>query len=329
MKMFPLLLCLACAAPATAFPALIFGDEYWAKIGDAGNAAHVGAPTYGAVAYEYSIAKTELTNAQYVDFLNAVAATDPYGLYHASMGSTLRGGIVRSGSSGSYTYSVKMGTYNYSERPVNYVSVYDSMRYVNWLNNGANGAANTESGAYTLLGGTATPSNALTITRTEGALYYVPTLDEWYKSAYYKGGGTDAGYWLYATGSDTLPTASAPSATANTANYNSATGNPDVMPVGSYPTSASAYGTFDQNGNVWEWTDFHSGLNYGQFGGGWGSSSVTLPATRAVSLGDPGSYEDASLGFRIIAMVPEPSTYALLTAGLGALLLFRRRCVAS
>ena len=40
------------------------------------------------------IARTEVTNAQYAEFLNAVAASDPNSLFHASMD------ITRSGSSG-------------------------------------------------------------------------------------------------------------------------------------------------------------------------------------------------------------------------------------
>ena len=27
--------------------------------------------------------------------------------------------------------------------------------------------------------------------------YFIPTVDEWYKAAYYKGGGVNAGYWTY------------------------------------------------------------------------------------------------------------------------------------
>ena len=39
-------------------------------------------PGYGAVDYTYNIGKYEVTNGQYAEFLNAVAATgDPNGLY--------------------------------------------------------------------------------------------------------------------------------------------------------------------------------------------------------------------------------------------------------
>ena len=46
------------------------------------------------------------------------------------MGATLRGGITQTGTSGSYTYSVKA---NMGNKPVNFVSWFDSARFANWL----------------------------------------------------------------------------------------------------------------------------------------------------------------------------------------------------
>ncbi len=48
------------------------------------------------------------------------------------------------------------------------------------------------------------------VVRKPGALVFLPTDDEWYKAAYYKGGGTKAGYWDYPTESDTASTAELP-----------------------------------------------------------------------------------------------------------------------
>ena len=104
-------------------------------VGNAGNAADTtGDPNpAGAVAYEYRIGKYEVTNAQYAAFLNAVAATDANNLYDTNMGINARGGITRSGASGSFTYAVKA---NMGDKPVNYVSWYDALRFCNWLHNG-------------------------------------------------------------------------------------------------------------------------------------------------------------------------------------------------
>ena len=59
----------------------------------------------GAVAYTYNIGTSEVTAGQYCAFLNAVAATDTYGLYNTVMDSVSWGcQITRNGSDGNYTY---------------------------------------------------------------------------------------------------------------------------------------------------------------------------------------------------------------------------------
>ncbi len=155
----------------------------WVFVGDPGSAADTPstncfAANCGSVWYEYSFSKFKVTNAQYAEFLSAKAAEDPLGLYHVNMGSQPPGGITRSESSGSYTYAVKPG---FADKPVNYVSFYDSLRFANWLNNGQ-GSGDTETGAYTLLGGTATPSNGTTGTANPGANIFLPSENEWYEA---------------------------------------------------------------------------------------------------------------------------------------------------
>jgi hypothetical protein len=48
----------------------------WVTVGDPGNPADV--TGFGAVPYVFQIAKHEVTNEQYVEFLNAVAESDPH-----------------------------------------------------------------------------------------------------------------------------------------------------------------------------------------------------------------------------------------------------------
>ena len=57
----------------------------------------------------------------------------------------------------------------------------------------------------------------------------------------------------FPTGTDTETTCALPGATANTANCNYRLRD-DVTDVGSYTGSPSPYGTFDQGGNMWEYT---------------------------------------------------------------------------
>ncbi len=66
----------------------------WVTVTNAGNAAdpqnEESVPGIGSVPYHFRIAKYEVTNDQYTEFLNAVAKTDLNGLYNASMGSDPR-----------------------------------------------------------------------------------------------------------------------------------------------------------------------------------------------------------------------------------------------
>lgn len=172
---------------------------YFVSVGDINNTND--SSGYGGVSYIYHIGQYLVTNCEYTAFLNAVATTDTYGLYHSNMATDISGGIIRSGNSGSYSYSVKV---NYSNKPVA-ISWFDSARYCNWLHNGKpTGVQNnstTEDGAYSLNGiisGNAVAKNA-------GAKYSIPTENEWYKAAYYKSKSSNAGYWTYATQSDTPP----------------------------------------------------------------------------------------------------------------------------
>ena len=117
----------------------------------------------GAVGYTYKIGKFEVTGGQYAEFLNAVAATDTYGLYSPSMDGGGTGcAITQNGEAGSYTYDFSgrpSGTEAaWLDRPVNYVSWGDAARFSNWLHNGqptgAQDLTTTEDGSYYLNGAT-------------------------------------------------------------------------------------------------------------------------------------------------------------------------------
>ena len=150
-------------------------------------------PRFGSVPYTYRISKYEVTNDQYRDFLNAVdpMGTNPNSVYNSNMGSNVHGGIAfNAGAASGSKYSSKT---NMGNKPVNYVSFFDSMRFVNWLENGQpTDGSGTESGVYTI-------GNGLNETRAPGATFFIPSEDEWYKAAYYQpaaqGGDTDS-YWL-------------------------------------------------------------------------------------------------------------------------------------
>jgi formylglycine-generating enzyme required for sulfatase activity len=253
------------------------------------------------------------------------------------MGNDIRGGIsFTSGAASGSKYAVKS---NMGDKPVNYVSWFDAARVANWYQNGATSLSNTEDGAYTLVGGQTTGTAPA---RNNNATFYIPTQDQWYKAAYYKGGSTSAGYWDYATRSDTFPTAvtadttgiGSAGSTGNFANYhddanwNDRGGN--VTTVGTNGVS-SAYGAFDMNGNITEWNDLTglvAGERRGLRGGFWGSFSE-LSLRSSFNQDTPASDENDVYGFRLASpvAVPEPSTYAMALAGLacGGYSVLRRR----
>jgi formylglycine-generating enzyme required for sulfatase activity len=293
----------------------------WVAVGNAGNAADTPssncfAANCGSVSYDYQISKYEVTNAQYVELLNAKAASDPLGLYNTSMGSDATfGGITRSGASGSYSYSVKPG---FDDKPVTYVSFYDSLRFSNWLNNGQ-GSASTETGAYTLLGGTATPSNGTIVTRNGGANIFLTSENEWYKAAYYSAGV----YFDYPTGMNSVTGCVAPgSDTGNSANCSGA--GSVLTNAGAYGLSDSPYGTYDQGGNVWEWNEQKVGGSPRGFrGGSWGDAASNLAASAPNILG--ATNEGRGIGFRVASLVPEPGTGVLVMSGVLGMALRRKR----
>jgi sulfatase modifying factor 1 len=330
MKVQSLIPLAATAALITSAAASVTID--YVSVGHAGNVADttndpVG---YGAVAYAYQIGKYEVTNAQYGAFLNAVdsSGANANGVYNSLMGSNSRGGITYTPdavSGAKYTIRTSMG-----DKPVNFVSWYDSARFTNWMNNGQ-GTGSTETGAYTLSG------NEGIITKNVGATVYIPSEDEWYKAAYYDptpGAGGGDNYWTYATQSDTVPTVASADSTgditnpgANVANYNDGADwngrNGNVTTVGSAAAN-SYFGTADQAGNVEEWNDaVISDSKRGARGGSWvgGSGGISLRSSDRDSFGP--SFEGVLLGFRV-ASVPEP-TSLLLTMFAGGMMLIRRK----
>jgi formylglycine-generating enzyme len=285
---------------------------------------------YGAVANTFRMAKGETTVAQYADFLNAAAAADPYGLYSTDMAVGPTGGISRSGVSGGFTYSVTPGT---ADKPVTFVSWFDAARFCNWLHNGCPvglaAAGSTEDGAYTLNGAI----SGTGFSRNVGATVWIPSEDEWYKAAYYDpsmnaGAG---GYWLYPTGSDSLAgnTVGDPGAMnffdGDFVDYPGA----GITDAGAYGAgSASAYGTRDQGGNVFEWNDAVIGSSRGLRGGAWDYPGDYLGADSRLDFDPTG--QSHNVGFRIasgtgFALVPEPDLYLQITGLIGVLLLLRRR----
>ncbi len=295
----------------------------WVTVGDPGNPCDVQPEgCFGSVAYTYRISKYEITNAQYAEFLNAVAADDPNWLYDPRMAGAPgaqplgESGITQTGASGTFSYSVSSG---FANKPVTHITIDQASRFANWLHNGqptgAQGSTTTEDGAYTFTGLFSVG------TRNPGATIFVTSEDEWYKAAYYD--AASMSYFDYPTGTNTPPVCAAPTATPNRANCQWAL--EAVTDVGAYPGSASPYGTFDQGGNVYEWNEsiiFLESAEQGIRGGGFRGPLVLLAASSRDH--DFPRDGDNDGGFRVASLVPEPGTGLLVMAGLLGIVAWRR-----
>lgn len=228
---------------------------------------------------------------------------------------------------------------NYGDKPVNYVSFYDAARFANWVMTGE-----TENGFYTF-----TDTDTLARQGVHGPNQHngmdwvaLPSHDEWYKAAFHKNDGATGNYYLYPTGSDSIPTVATATPTGvianpgpNVANYNfganwDGTGTlGHVTTVGSDgPESASPYGTFDQGGNVLEWIDEPTGSNRVIRGGSLWLGEETLRSTSS-SFFNP-LVGGSSLGFRLaslgpISVVPLPAAAWLFGSALVGLIGVARR----
>jgi len=278
-------------------------------VGNPGNAAQsaanrshseTGGDGYGAVPHEYrmstyAISQNDITTATAAGLLNVTA--------------------------GAHT----------GDRPAANISWYEAAAFVNWLNTSQGHQA-----AYDLTWGGSSWSMALWSSedawqsggenrfRHKDAYYFLPSEDEWYKAAFFDYDPDDPTYYLYATGSDTAPTAVASGTTADTAVYGGQSGPADVNQSG----GLSPYGTMGQGGNVWEWSESASdGSNNSASGdravrGGFWLNTVFDVRSSGRLVVVP-TVEVGGIGFRV-ASIPEPSTTLLVLMAGGALLLKKR-----
>jgi hypothetical protein len=282
-------------------------------IGAPGNPADTtGSPTpAGSVAYEYNMGKHEVSR----DMVAKASAAGNLGITLADM--TPYGG-------------------NGVNRPATGVTWSEAARFVNWLNTSQGYSPaykfttqpgdvgyNASAGISLWTSGDA-GFNAANPFRNSQARYFLPSVDEWYKAAFYNPGtGT---YVDYPTGSNTAPTPVANGTTAGTAVYRQpfSQGPTDIMLAG----GLSLYGTMAQGGNVVEWeeTEFDlvndlNSIERGVRGGYWFTPSYGLPAAdRTFS---SWANENFNIGFRV-ASIPESSP-ALFGALIAASVLLRRR----
>ena len=310
----------------------------YVTVGNPNNAADSATGSlYGSVSYAYDIGEYDVTDSQYATFLNAV---DPSGAnslaLYSPQGDAEYGLTLNSGAASGSKYSVISG---YANMPVVDVNYWDTLRFVNWMNNGE-GNASTETGAYTLVGGntdgSGTPSNASSLLanpqHNAGATVWLPSENEWYKAAYYNPG--TGLYSTYATQSNTAP-GNTIGNSANEANYyngvysvtqSSSYNNSQnyLTAVGSFTDSASYYGTFDQTGDVFNWNSTVVSSSYPVLRGGSWFNIADNSSSSYRGYGFPSNEYYGTIGFRV-ASIPEPSSLMLMLAGVAGVAMMRRK----
>lgn len=285
----------------------LLGNNY-VLVSDANNPGDIINQYKGSVPYEYYIAKTELTNKSYCEFLNSVAThSDPYNLYNENMGNSVCGGIEREiNDNGVYSYTCKK---EWENKPVVYICYYDLARYANWLHYGCPKTGFSElgttegdeiQGAYSTVDFESvrlgkTPPYKDFGKRNIGAKFWIPDENEWYKAAYYD--PTLIGNRKY----HDYPTRSSNAPSQEEANYvinnELNIGEPFfVADVDSFSLSPSFYGTLQQGGNVWEWIESWQYGKTGERGLKGGSWSYNLFGLNACNT-DPGGINDRSYVF--------------------------------
>ena len=289
------------------------------NIGDPGNPLDTGttglySSPYGAVGYTYLMGTYEVSESM-IDKANTV------------------GGLF-----------ITKDTRTSVNQPATSVSWNEAARFVNWLNTSqgyavaykftlnpgdAGYVSNAQANADLVLWMPGDAGyDAGNLYRNTNARYVLPGEDEWYKTAFYSGSGTT--YYDYATAGDTLPTQVASGTAPGTAVYNLASVVPAVI---TQAGGLSHYGTMGQDGNVYEWDESAfaapndvASENRTVRGGDWLNSGNFLRSSSRNNSSPATS--GVNVGFRV-ASVPEPSTWAILAAGAGSLLGFRRRSSSS
>jgi formylglycine-generating enzyme required for sulfatase activity len=266
-------------------------------VGDAGNQADTN--NRGAVSYPYRIASLEVTEAQ-------MEMARANGLANVTSGAWA------------------------ADQPAAFIHWFEAAAFVNFLNEQAgfapayNIAWNETNQTWTMEPWAATESwgaygeNRF---RHRDSRYFLPSEDEWYKAAHYKGGATNAGYWAYPTAEDAAPTGVAAGTDASTAVFGLQSGPSEVAQSGGLSPS----GTRGQGGNVAEWLESAwDGTNNlvtearATRGGDWFGPANELAAA-AREINSP-YYENDMLGFRVASVTNNLFAQRLAVEAGGAIL---------
>lgn len=229
-------------------------------VGAAGNRATNASetPSYpdmprGSVNYEFRMMRTELTVAQHFEFAQAYLQFNPqaitdYAFLGPSLARTLDDQLIMFPETANWPSAM---------------SWHMAARLCNWYHNGkVNQAWAFETGAYDTSTFVRLPDGSRLdqLTRSAGARYWIPSVNEWIKAAYYDpnryGPGLE-GYWQQPNGTNETLISDYPQ---NGGQTNAGWGvNLYQMDVGQYPNVQSPWGLLDVSGGRTEWSEGSDG----------------------------------------------------------------------
>jgi sulfatase modifying factor 1 len=274
-------------------------DIDFVTIGNPGNPPDANPNPAGVVQYSYRIGKYEISE-QMIDKANSLGGL----------------GITKDTRG--------------PDTPATSVTWYEAAKFVNWLNSSSGSAPAYKfdgSGNFQLW----TPSDAgydpNNLFRNSLAKYFLPSLNEWHKAAYYD--QATSTYFSYPTGSNSAPDGidfvGDPNFDAVFYDGGLNSGPNIVTNVG----LLSPYGTAGQGGNVYEWDETafdrmnrSAGEGRDIEGGSWGTAANVLSAAHT-GIGIMPTQEGDSVGIRIGSVVPEPATILLFGIGFIGILTLR------
>ncbi len=258
-------------------------DIDFVAIGNPGNPPDANPNPAGAVPYEYRIGKYEISE-QMIDKANALGGL----------------GITKDARGSDY--------------PVTSVTWYEAARFVNWLNTSTGSVPAYKfdvNGNYQLWTPIDAGYDSTNLYRNTLATYFLPSINEWHKAAYYD--PVTGVYYDYPTGSDSVPdgidfvgdpifdAVFDDGADNLWPNFNTDVGLP------------SPYSTAGQGGNVFEWQETafdrlnnFAGEDRAFRGGAWTSGPSVLFWTNGSGFGPTAEFD--IIGFRVASNIPEPAT---------------------
>lgn len=307
-------------------------------IGAPGNAPYPGPPGWyttgrGGVGYEYRIGRYEVTTSQWMEFVNTFS-TRP-GEAPANFARPIGWGAEPDPTyAGPGTRYRLAGIPGAGMVPVTGIDWRTAARFCNWLcNDKAPTFAATSNGAYDASTFGFRPDGTFTdqITRSPGAEYWIPSLDEWMKAAHYdpdRFGPGLGGWWEYSNRSNTELIPGPPGIGQANSGFNLPSFGEWFIPLGSYPGTQTPWGLLDAAGGAKEWnenTDLVHPFNRGSDGSYLGCTFYEMDQdwVRVTDASHP--LGRAFMGLRVASSVPGPGVLAAFIVAAGVFVVGPRR----